>query len=61
MGLPLLKPGGVLAAMKGPGLEEEAAGLDSLNNTNFRIVGSYPFSLPLTGDHRHILLVDKPS
>jgi len=61
MGLPLLKPGGVLAAMKGPGLEEEAAGLDSLNNKTFRIVGSYPFSLPLTGDHRHILLVDKPS
>jgi 16S rRNA (guanine527-N7)-methyltransferase len=61
MGLPLLKPGGVLAAMKGPGLEEETAGLDSLNNKTFRIVGSYPFSLPLTGDHRHILLVDKPS
>jgi 16S rRNA G527 N7-methylase RsmG len=61
MGLPFLKPGGVLAAMKGPGLEEEAAGLDSLKNKAFRIVGSYPFSLPLTGDHRHILLVDKPS
>ena len=60
-GLPLLKPGGVLAAMKGPGLEEEAAALDSLNNKKYRIVGSYPFSLPLTGDHRHILLVDKPS
>jgi 16S rRNA (guanine527-N7)-methyltransferase len=60
-GLPLLKPGGVLVAMKGPGLEEEAAGLDSLNNKKYRIVGSYPFSLPLTGDHRHILLVDKPS
>ena len=60
-GLPLLKPGGVLAAMKGPGLEEEAAALESLNHTFFRIVGSHPFSLPLTGDHRHILLVDKPS
>jgi 16S rRNA (guanine527-N7)-methyltransferase len=60
-GLPLLNPGGVLAAMKGPGLEEEAAALDSLNNKNYRIVGIYPFSLPLTGDHRHILLVDKPS
>lgn len=60
-GLPLLKPGGVLAAMKGPGLEEEAAALDSLNYHKYRIVGSYPFSLPLTGDHRHILLVDKPS
>ena len=60
-GLPLLKQGGVLAAMKGPGLEEEAAALESLNNTFFRIVGSHPFSLPLTGDHRHILLVDKPS
>ena len=60
-GLPLLKPGGFLAAMKGPGLEEEAAALDSLNDHKYRIVGSYPFSLPLTGDHRHILLVDKPS
>jgi hypothetical protein len=47
--------------MKGPGLEEEAAALDSLNYNKYRIVGSYPFSLPLTGDHRHILLVDKPS
>lgn len=60
-GLPLLKPGGVLAAMKGPGLREEAAALEPLNNKIFRIVGSHPFSLPLTGDHRHILLVDKPS
>jgi len=60
-GLPLLKPGGVLAAMKGPGLKEEAAALEPLNNKVFRIVGSHPFSLPLTGDHRHILLVDKPS
>jgi 16S rRNA (guanine527-N7)-methyltransferase len=60
-GLPLLKPGGVLAAMKGPGLEEEAAALEPLNNKIFRIVGSHAFSLPLTGDHRHILLVDKPS
>src|SRR5512137_33788 len=58
-GLPLLKPGGVLAAMKGPGLKAEAAALDSLNN-KYRIVGSHAFSLPLTGDHRHILLVDKP-
>ena len=61
MGLPLLKPRGVLAAMKGPGLDAEAAALDSLNNNKYRIVGSYSFSLPLTGDHRHILLVDKPS
>ena len=60
-GLPLLKPGGVLAAMKGPGLKEEAAALEPLNNKIFRIVGSHLFSLPLTGDHRHILLVDKPS
>ena len=60
-GLPLLKPGGVLAAMKGPGLKEEAAALELLNNKFFRVVGSHPFSLPLTGDHRHILLVDKPS
>lgn len=59
-GLPLLKPGGVLAAMKGPGLEAEAPALESLN-VKYRIVGSHPFSLPLTGDHRHILLVDKPS
>ena len=60
-GLPLLKQGGVLAAMKGPGLDAEAAVLDSLNNNKYRIVGIYSFSLPLTGDHRHILLVDKPS
>jgi 16S rRNA (guanine527-N7)-methyltransferase len=59
-GLPLLKDGGFLAAMKGPGVEEERAALDSLKNMCFRIVGNYSFALPLTGDHRNILLVDKP-
>jgi 16S rRNA (guanine527-N7)-methyltransferase len=59
-GLPLLKQGGILAAMKGPGLEEETAALDSLKNKSFRIVGNYPFTLPLTGDRRNILLVDNP-
>jgi 16S rRNA (guanine527-N7)-methyltransferase len=59
-GLPLLKQGGILAAMKGPGLEEETAALDSLKNMSFRIVGNYPFTLPLTGDRRNILLVDNP-
>lgn len=59
-GLPLLKQGGFLAAMKGPGLEEETAALYSLKSAPFRIVGSYPFTLPLTGDRRNILLVDNP-
>jgi 16S rRNA (guanine527-N7)-methyltransferase len=59
-GLPLLKQGGILAAMKGPGLEEEAAALYSLKSASFRIVGNYPFTLPLTGDRRNILLVDNP-
>jgi 16S rRNA (guanine527-N7)-methyltransferase len=59
-GLPLLKDGGFLAAMKGPGVEEERAALDSLKNMCFRIVENYSFTLPLTGDHRNILLVDKP-
>jgi 16S rRNA (guanine527-N7)-methyltransferase len=59
-GLPLLKDGGFLAAMKGPGAEEEIAALDSVKNMCFRIVGNYSFTLPLTGDHRNILLVDKP-
>lgn len=58
--LPLLKPGGTLAAMKGPALEEEAGALDSLKTTNFRIVKDHSFVLPLTGDRRHIVLVDKP-
>jgi len=57
-GLPLLKQGGFLAAMKGPGLEEETAALYSLKSVLFRIVGNYPFTLPLTGDRRNILLVD---
>jgi 16S rRNA (guanine527-N7)-methyltransferase len=60
MSLPLLKKGGVLAAMKGPGLEEEMVALGTLNNKEFRIVGNHALSLPLTGDRRHILLVDKP-
>jgi 16S rRNA (guanine527-N7)-methyltransferase len=59
-GLPLLKDGGFLAAMKGAGVEDERAALDSLKNMCFRIVGNYSFTLPLTGDHRNILLVDKP-
>ncbi len=59
-GLPLLKKGGFLAAMKGPGAEEEKAALNSLKDTDFRVVGNYSFTLPLTGDHRNIILVDKP-
>ena len=61
MGLPLLKEGGILAAMKGPGLDEETAALESMKTINFRIVARVAFSLPLTGDRRHVLLVDKPS
>lgn len=59
-GLPLLKPGGILASMKGPGLEEEISVLDGLKSQSFRIVGIFPLSLPITGDKRHIVLVDKP-
>ena len=59
-GLPLLRQGGFLAAMKGPGLEEEAAALNFIKTVSFRIVGNYPFTLPLTGDRRNILLVDNP-
>jgi 16S rRNA G527 N7-methylase RsmG len=58
--LPLLKPGGILAAMKGPGLEQEIAALASLKTLHFRIVKDFSFSLPLTGDRRRIVLVDKP-
>ena len=60
LAVPLLKPGGILAAMKGPGFEAEAEALNSSENKNFRLVGNYSFTLPLTGDRRHILLVDKP-
>lgn len=58
--LPLLKPGGILAAMKGPGLEEESAALNSIKTASFRIVKVHSFPLPLTGDRRSIVLVDKP-
>lgn len=58
---PLLKPGGVLVAMKGPGLEEETAALDQLKSVPFRIVKDHSFTLPLTGDRRRIVLVDKPA
>ncbi len=57
---PLLKPGGILVAMKGPGIEEETAALDSLKNVPYRIVKDHSFTLPLTGDRRRIVLVDKP-
>lgn len=60
-GLPLLKNGGFLAAMKGPGLDEEIAALESLKSVDFRVVANVAFSLPLTGDRRHVLLVDKPA
>jgi 16S rRNA (guanine527-N7)-methyltransferase len=60
LGIPLLKPGGILAAMKGPGFEAETAALNSSESKHFRLVGNYSFTLPLTGDKRHIILVDKP-
>ncbi len=60
LGVPLLKPGGILAAMKGPGFEAETEALNSSESKNFRLVGNYSFTLPVTGDQRHIILVDKP-
>lgn len=60
LGVPLLKPGGILAAMKGPGHEAETAALNSSESKYFRLVGNYSFTLPVTGDLRHIILVDKP-
>ncbi len=60
-GLPLLKDGGFLAAMKGPDLDRELTGLESLKSQAFRVVANVAFSLPITGDRRHVLLVDKPS
>ena len=57
---PLLRPGGILAAMKGPGIEEEIAALDTMKIKEFRILKDYSFTLPLTGDRRRIVLVDKP-
>jgi 16S rRNA (guanine527-N7)-methyltransferase len=60
LGVPLLKPGGILAAMKGPAFEAEAEALNSSESNNFRLVGSFSFTLPVTGDQRHIILVDKP-
>ena len=59
-GLPLLRTGGILAAMKGPGLEEELTALESSKTVPFHIVRSFSFELPLTGDKRNILLVDNP-
>jgi len=58
--LPLLKPGGILAAMKGPGLEEEIGTLNTMKTKDFRILRDHSFTLPLTGDRRRIVLVDKP-
>lgn len=58
---PLLKSGGILLAMKGPGIEEETAALDSLRSVPYRIVKDHSFTLPLTGDRRRIVLVDKPA
>lgn len=60
-GLPLLKKGGLLAAMKGPGLDEEIAALESVKTVDFRVVANVALSLPLTGDRRQLVLVDKPS
>ncbi len=60
-GLPLLKKGGLLAAMKGPGLDEEIAALESVKTVDFRVVANIALSLPLTGDRRQLVLVDKPS
>ena len=59
-GLPLLKPGGILAAMKGPGLEKELMALESIKNKYYRIVDTRSITLPLTGERRILLLVDNP-
>ncbi len=60
-GLPLLKKGGLLVAMKGPDLDEETVALKSLKTLDFRMVANVVLSLPLTGDRRRLVLVDKPS
>lgn len=57
---PLLGPGGILAAMKGPGLEEETGPLDTMKIKEFRILRDHSLTLPITGDRRRIILVDKP-
>jgi len=60
-GFPLLRKGGLLAAMKGPDLDEETAALNSLKTIHFRLVADVSLSLPLTGDRRRLVLVDKPA
>ncbi len=60
-GLPLLKAGGLLIAMKGPEAETEIEASKSEFNDIIQRLGIINLSLPLTGDRRRILLVDKPS
>lgn len=60
LSFPLLRPGGILAAMKGPGLEDETGPLDTMKLKGFRVLKDHSFTLPLTGDRRRIVLVDKP-
>lgn len=58
--LPLVRPGGYFVAWKGPGVEEEvAAAGNALALLNGRLAAVHRFTLPLLGDERALVVVQK--
>ncbi|WP_221090090.1 16S rRNA (guanine(527)-N(7))-methyltransferase RsmG [Deinococcus aquaedulcis] len=62
LALPLLKPGGLLVAQKGPITEEELqAGRRAAGELGGRVTGVDAFTLPVLGDARTLIVVEKVS
>lgn len=62
LGAPLVKPGGRLLALKGPGLEdtEWQAAVNGAAALNFQAPEKQEYRLPLTSDQRLLVLWQKP-
>lgn len=58
--LPVVKVGGFFLAMKGPKLAEELIGIDKIITIlGGKIIKTANFKLPITGDERNIVVVEK--
>ena len=59
LGFPFLKKGGLLLAMKGEAVEEEAQRVNTREETRYRFHQSLSFTLPFSSFKRSILLFEK--
>ncbi len=59
LGVPFLKPKGILLAMKGKTMEGELKQLTQLSPLPYRLIKTFRFLLPFSSIHRSILLFEK--